>query len=442
MHFDTRKMLSILPRGPRICAFRGRVGLRSKFDNHLKRQPLRGASLLAFAAILTLLLIPLSARADREDMLGLTAAIAARHDDNLFRLPSDTNAASILGRSRQGDSITTTSVGLALRHSYSLQQLELEASLVDHRYSTFDYLNFIARNYAAAWHWSLTPSVHGDLTGERKETQNSFSDFTGYGTRNLRTDEKQHFEAVIETGSAWKLLGGVTRLTRSNSQQFLEEGDTRLDSAEAGLRYVFRSGSVLSYTARSGRGEFVNRAQPITTSLLDNRFDQVENEIHMTWPVTGKTSMEGRLAHLTRTHAHFAERDYAGVIGNIGVNWAISDKTSLSASLARELDSYQSSNSSFIRTNRFTLSPSWQITAKTALRGKLDYARRDYRGAVTAFPTSNRSDYIRQAMVAIEWQASQELTLDASLQNEKRTSSQPGFDYTSTIAGISARLKF
>lgn len=441
VHFDTCRTLSILPRSTR-SDLRGRNVLRSKFDNHPLRKPLCRTSRLTIAAIFSSLLIPFTARADIDDMLGLTAALAARHDDNLFRLPSNTDAASTLGRSQKGDLITTASVGMSLRHRYSLQQFELEAGLVDHRYSAFDYLNFTARNYAAAWHWSVTPSVHGDLTGERKETQNSFSDFTGYGTRNLRTDENQHFETVIETGSAWKLLGGVTRLTRSNSQQFLEESDTRLNSAEAGLRYVFRAGSVLTYTARSGRGEFVNLPQPITASLLDNRFDQVEHEIHLNWPGTGKTSIEGRLAHLARTHAHFAERNYAGVIGNIGINWAISEKSALSASLARELDSYQSSNSSFIRTNRFTLSPSWQISAKTALRGKFDYARRDYLGAVTAFPASNRSDDIQQAMVAIEWQASHELTLDASLQNEKRTSSQPGFDYASTIVGISARLKF
>ena len=56
VHFDNRKMLSILPRGTRLCAFHGRVDLRSEFDNHLKRQPLRRASRLTFAAILTLLL--------------------------------------------------------------------------------------------------------------------------------------------------------------------------------------------------------------------------------------------------------------------------------------------------------------------------------------------------------------------------------------------------
>lgn len=397
---------------------------------------------IALAFILLWLLLVQRAKADAFDTFNLSAGVSAQHDNNLFRLAPGADPNSVLGKPTKADDITVASLDLNLSKRYSLQYFVLEASVQENRYRTFDYLNYTALNYAASWQWSLTPYLHGTLSSDRREALNSFGYYTDYTIRNLRTDQNQHLEGVLEVGSAWRILGGVLQTTRTNSETFNEEDDNRLDSAESGLRYDFSSGSSLSYVARNGRGVFFNRSQPIFSSQLDNRFDQSENEIRLIWPVTWKTTIDARAAHLDRRHAHFSDRDYAGNVGHLRVNWQITDKTSLMAGIDRELSSYQSSSSSYISTDRFTLSPSWQISTKTKLRGRYDYARRSFHGAIEATPFNGRIDTQRLALVALDWQPLYSLVLSALVRYDTRSSNQPENYFKSTMAGVSAQLKF
>lgn len=397
---------------------------------------------IALAFLFLWLLVMQRAKADAFDTFNLSAGISAQHDNNLFRLAPGADPNTVLGKSTKADDITVASLDLNLSKRYSLQYFALEASVQENRYRTFDYLNYTAFNYAASWQWSLTPYLYGTLSSDRREALNSFGYYTDYQVRNLRTDQIQHLEGVLEVGNAWRILGGVLQATRTNSETFNEEDENRLDSAEGGLRYDFSSGSSLGYVARRGRGVFFNRSQPIYSSQLDNRFDQSESEIRLIWPVTWKTTIDARAAHLDRRHAHFSDRDYAGNVGHLRVNWQITDKTSMLAGIGRELSSYQSSSSSYIRTDRFTLSPSWQIGTKTKLRGRYDYARRSFHGAIEATPSNGRIDTQRLALVALDWQPLYSLVLSALVRYDTRSSNQPENDYSSTMAGVSAQLQF
>jgi len=398
---------------------------------------------IGLVALLPSLLIAQHARADAEDTFSITPGVAVQHDDNLFRLSSSADPNAALGRSTKSDDIVTSSVVLKLNKGYSLQRFEVEASLVDYRYRNFDYLDFTARNYAAAWRWSLTPYLHGNLSSDRKEALNSFTDFTGYRTRNVRTDENQRFDGILDVSGSWRVLGGVAQTTRTNSQIFEQEADSRLNTVEGGLRYDFPSGSSFSYITRSGRGEYTSLSQPSASlSLFDSGFDQRENEVHLILPVTGKTTIDARTAYVERSHDHFSERDFAGGVGNLNVKWEITGKTALIAGLSRELTSYQTASSSYIRIDHFVISPVWQISEKTALRGRYDYAKLDYRGAIAVTPLNDRADTQRTATLALDWQPLRSLSLSATLQNDRRTSNLPGLDFESTMAGVSAQMTF
>ena len=376
------------------------------------------------------------------DTFSVLTGVSVQHDDNLFRLASDADTRAVLGRSTRADTITVSSLALRLDKALSLQRFELEAGLENHRYATFDYLDFTAANYSAIWHWSVTPALHGGLSSKRRESLNSFVDYTGYRTRNVRTDETRRFDSTLDVGSAWHLLGSVDQTTRTNSEAFNQEADSRLTSLEVGVRRDFRSGAALAYVAKTGRGEYFNRPQALVSTQSDNRFDQREDEFTLNWPIDGKLSANARLAHVERTHEHFSDRDYAGNTGTLALTWRPTAKTSLQAGFRRELSSYQSSNASYISTDGFTLTPHWQITAKTALRGRYDYARRHYRGAIAESAEEGRQDTQQSAAIELEWQALNDLTLSASLQNDRRRSNISGVDYSSTTAGISARIDF
>lgn len=383
-----------------------------------------------------------AALADAFDTLNLTVGATVMHDDNLFRLSSNANTQALLGTSQRSDTIRVATVGLKFAKNYSLQRFEFDASLVDYRYNTFDYLDFTAKNYSGAWRWALTPRLKGNLTRSQSESLNSFTDYNNYRQQNIRTVTNTRIDADYDLGAAVHLIAAVAETKNENSKIFVAEGDNTLDTAEFGMRYVFRSGATVSLVRRHGEGDYTNRNQPIPLGLYDNGFQQDETELRAVWPITAKTRIDARIAHLDRHHDHYDERDYDGTIGNFSVNWDVTAKTRVTATASRELSSYQTVYSSYIETDRFVVSPYWQITAKTALRMRYDYAHRDYLGAIAATTFNGRTDTIRNGSVSLEWAPYNNALISASVQNEKRKSNKPGQDYDSTMGTVSAQFNF
>ncbi|ARO86563.1 putative exosortase B-associated extracellular polysaccharide biosynthesis transporter EpsL [Nitrosospira lacus] len=410
---------------------------------------------LAIAAFILLPLTVQYASADAGDTFNVTASSMLMYDSNVFRLSPLVNPVTLLGQPSRSDQIVTSSVALSVNKLYSMQRFEFNGSIVDNRYNTFDFLNFIGKNYTAAWHWYLTPYLHGKLSSGHREVLNNFADLTGFANstnRNLRTDDNIRFDGVFEINGGWRIIGGISQDTRKNSRLTVQDFDNRVRSVEGGIRYDFPSGSSLTYKVRSGLGEFFKRPQPLSSELFDTRFDELEHEVRLAWFITGKTSIDARAGHLERNHAHFPQRDFSGFVGNFNLNWAPTAKTRISMSWARELSNFQTASafqlsqfqrfsSSYIATNRFSLSPVWQITDKTALRMRYDFIVRDFLGAVISLP-ADRSDTMHSGLIALDWKPLNMLSMSAVFQRDHRSSSLTGFDFDSTAGSVTARLSF
>lgn len=406
------------------------------------RAPIHAAlPTLMLATLLTTPLLACVARADTDDGVRLVAGYSLRHENNLFRLPPGADPQTVVGKPTKSDDIQVATLGLRVDKSISLQRFELAADLVDYRYRTFDHLDFTARNYAAAWRWQLTPLFRGNLTSTRTQSLNNFSDFTNYGVRNIRTDENHRLDAIFELDGAWRALGGISRTVRSNSAAFLAESDTRIDAVDAGIRRDFASGASVGALARQGRGEYFNRPDLSATQQFDNGFTQHEGELNIVWPLSGKTTLQGRLGYLDRRHDHFPARDYSGPVGSASVFARISDKVVLTGGAAHELAAFQSDTASYSQTDRLNVGAVWQITGKTALRGNYDVGWRDYRGAIVA-SAAERSDTLRRARLALEWKVDRSVLLSADLDNERRASNQSAYDFRNTTGTVSAQFTF
>ncbi len=387
------------------------------------------AALLAALALLA----PHWVLADDDDTLSIIPGISAMHDDNLFRVPDNASPKS--------EDITISSVTLKLNKRYSLQRFELEASYIDYRYKNYSYLSYDAQPYKAAWRWSLTPYLHGNLTTDRTTSLQSFADYSNVTRRNLNTTENSRFDGTLDISPSWHVLAGVSHNMYENTQITEGQRNSEINRAEAGLRYTPSTGSSVSYIARSGRGEYTGRSQ-FNLASSNASFDESENEIRGLWALTAKTRVDARLGYLERNHDNLSARDYSGAVGALNFSWTISGKSMLTAVASRNLASYQTLNTNYTSTDRIALIPYWQISAKTGLRARYDYARQDYLGTPGIFAASNRQDTLRTAMIAFEWQPLRTATLSAALQNDKRNSNQPGLDYVSNMATLSAQIAF
>lgn len=384
-------------------------------------------------------LLALAAQADELDTLQFQASESVQHDSNVYRLSDSADAQALIGTPTRSDTIAVTTVGLKLNKPYSLQRFELAVNAEDHRYRRFSNLNFTAVNYAAAWRWSFTPALHGNLTTDRQETVDNYADVQNTGALNRRTSRSTVLDAEYELGGAWRLVGGVFRRSNTNSQPFTFEGDSKVVGAEAGVRYVFPSDTSVAYRFRNGSGE--NAGLPPSSGFAGN-FKDKEHEFRLDWAPTGKTTVQARMSQFDRTYDGFSARNFSGVIGELNGSWAVTGKTSITGGLARDLGSYQTSTDSYYQGYRLFVAPTWKATEKIALRARYDHGVRDYKGPLAGFASSGRQDTTDLATLALDWQPLRALKLTASIQRAKRQSNLPGFDYVSNSVGLTALASF
>lgn len=379
------------------------------------------------------------ALAQTADGLTLTAAYSLRHDDNLFRLPDGVNAQAALGRPSAAETIDISSVGLRYGKSYSLQRIELGVSLVDYRYRTYSRLDLLATNYDVTWRWALTPRLRGTVVAERDESVNSFNDTSVLTRGNQRVRRYQGFDAQYELDGLWRLVGGVQSTRNQNEQPLVGEDSYTLRSVDMGLRYEARSGSSVTARLRSGSGNTFNGAA-LPSTLRDEDFNQREQVLDVRWLLSEKTTAELNLVHFDRTHARLALRDYSGTNTALSLRWAATAKTLWTLQWASDLSSYQTTNASYAHTERLTATGLWQVAARTSLQASVSESRRRYLGAPPGQQPDTQRDATRDASLGLRWNATRNLSLNASLQRTQRSGNRPGIAFSSTQAVVGVSL--
>ena len=382
-------------------------------------------------------LIPAAASADEQDLLQFNAGVAWQHDSNVFRLSDQTTAPGVAASSGRSDNILTTTAGLKLRKPYGLQRFEADIGIENTNYRKFSNLDFTSVNYAAAWRWSVTPAFYGNLTTDRREYVDNSADVQSAGQVNRRTDQSTRLDAEYEVDGVWRLLGGVFQRNNSNSQSSTFEGDSKINGAEAGVRYQFPYGTSLAYRYRNGKGAYTNQA----SAAVSSDFRDSEHEVQGEW-VGGRAKLAGRISRLERNYDIIPARDFSGFLGQIDLTYAVTGKTSVFAGVVRELGSYQTNNASYYQGTRVFVAPTWKATDNIAVRARYDYGVRDFKGPLPGFSASSRADKTSLASLAVEWQPIRLVTLMAFLQRDQRTSNEFGSDYKSNSVGISAKATF
>ena len=375
-------------------------------------------------------------QADELDTLQFRAAETVQYDSNVFRL-SDTAKAQAANGSPTHSDITT--LGVLLNKPYSLQRFELDIHADNYRYRNFSNLDFTALNYAAAWRWSFTPALHGNLTADRREFVDNSADAQNIDRINRRIDRSNVLDAEYEIDGVWRVLGGVFDRSTTFSQPFTFEGDSTVKGAEAGLRYVFPSATSLAYRYRTGSGDYPDR---VTSPVFASKFKDREHEVRLDWQATGKTNIQARISHFNRAHEDLSARDFSGMLGQLYATWAATGKTSVALGFGRELGSYQTNNYSYYQGYQVFVAPTWKPTEKTAVRLRYEHGVRDFKNPLPGFVAINRQDITNLSSLAFEWQALRAVKLILSVQSDKRKSSEPGFDYNSHGVNVSAQASF
>ena len=380
--------------------------------------------------------ITLNVHADELDTLQFRAGQTWQYDSNIFRLSDAISGA-------RSDHFGVSTLGAKIDKSYGLQRFEIDVNANRYTYKNFSSLDFTAVNYAAAWRWSLTPSLYGNFTTDRQEYTDNTANFQNQNQNqsqlNRRTDRLTLLNAEYAVDGPWRILGGVFERSSLNSQPLTFEGDSKVRGVEAGARYVFASDTSLAYRIKQGRGEYPNR---IFSSTFASDFKDREHEFKLVWPITGKTTIQSRLSYFDRKHEGLETRDFSGFIGQLEATWKPTGKTSINGGISRDLGDYQTNNISYYQGNRIFIAPTWKPTEKTAVKFRHDHGVRNYKGPLTGFISTDRRDTTDLSVLGFEWDVIRSIKLTTSVFSDRRKSNESGSDYKSHGVNFSVLASF
>lgn len=359
------------------------------------------------------------------------AGYAVQNDSNLFR--SSSNARS--------EQIGVTTLGLGFATNQGLQKIEANLSAVDSRYQNFDFLNYTATNYDAAWHWAVSPEWTGNLSTTRNETLNNFANVTNTTVRNRRVTTGSNLDTTYTLQGAWRAVGGVSASRQVNDQTVLGVDDFSSSTGDAGLQYSFASGSALTYRASYTNGSYLNRSVP-NAVLADDSYKEVANDLRLHWAFSGANTVDVFATALNRSHPNYASRDYSGVNTGASLSWVLSGKTGVVFSSTHTLSAYETLNTNYSTNDILSIAPTWQISPKLALHLLAQWGQIGYQGSPTAVATLDRKDNTQDTILSLAWTPTQQWHVGTTFQKSTRSSNLAGQDFDATLFGLSATFTF
>ena len=161
------------------------------------------------------------ASADELDTFQFRVGQTWQYDSNLFRLSDEVDNQNLPGLGSRSDQFGVTTVGAKIDKNYGLQRFELDVNASRYSYKNLSQLDFTAVNYAAAWRWSVTPALYGNLTTDRREYTDNTAVVQNTGKLNRKTDSLTLLDAEYAIDGPWRVLAGVFKRRTDNTQAYV-----------------------------------------------------------------------------------------------------------------------------------------------------------------------------------------------------------------------------
>ena len=369
-----------------------------------------------------------TARDPGEPGFQIRALAAVEHETNALRVPSGANPRS--------DELAILGVGFKFNRRYGLQRIRADIEANTFRYRDQSDLDFNTINYALAWDWQFTPRFHGIVSADRKQYREVTTDPVALVNRvGRRTERAEIAEGIFDVTAAWRLLAGVAHTQSSSSQPNPWDASPSVRSARVGVGYELPSRTSVFARFRRGDGEYSNLPGGA------NDFRENEAELVVNWPVTAKTSVEGRLGHIERDHSGATQRDFSGMIGNANVRWEITGKTRLAAGVGRDLSAAGLDLGGHVEQNRFYIGPVWQATSQIAVHARFDHVTRDWKDVPAGSPELGKEERVQLLSAGVDWEPRRWLTVSGYVRGE-RLKSNLNQGYRSTTVGAALKAHF
>lgn len=374
------------------------------------------------------------------DTLKINASRTQTQESNLFRLPASADPMTILGKPDTADTIAMSAILFSVSKAYGLQRVELDASVMSYQYQYFKYLDFIATDYDARWRWSITPRLRGKVATSKKKTLDRTILSQSINKRNEQVDTYERVDGIYDVDGLWRVSAGLARTGQSSLFSVIGESNYQATSVDMAVTYSKTPGNSLTYSLDHAIGSLMDPL--VTSTSTAGNYEETEHRVIAQWDISEKTVANIKFAHISRIHSNDARRDFSGIETDLKLTWTPSGKTMISAQWARQLSSYQTSDTNFTQTDRFSIGPLWRVSPKTVVRLAQEASLISYLGSPTLGLSNPRRDTKSSIAIYIDWQATSYASLHASIHSGLRSSNIAGYDYKSNVVNMTAQLSY
>lgn len=394
--------------------------------------------LRALGPLATVLLAPLPAAALFNDRVEVFAAENVTYDSNVFRLSPSLDPRTTIGHDQRSDWISTTSVGVNLDVPYSLQRFQASYAWFTNRYNRFSELDFDGHVGRAAWLWSVTPHLTGDVGYTDTQTLANFANILGTRDRDVLRTKQGFADAVWFPVASWRIHAGAAAVDQrhDNESQRFNDIDTR--TGVAGLSYVTPRDDRLGVETRIEHGTTPH--DELRGGPFDNSYDQKSLGVVGHWIVTGHSTFDGRTDWVKRDYDQRSSRDFSGPTFRLAYTWTPTGKLTVVSTVFRDLGPIADVQSaSFVLVKGAAVKPSWAFTDKITIAGDAEYNVWDYRGDILNGSFTHR---VRTLGASLNYRPTQKILITGGYTHEMRTSTVPSADYKDDVVTVSARIGF
>lgn len=383
-------------------------------------------SLLLLPAVL---LSPGLLRAAPEDVVQAYVSASVMHDDNLLRLSSAQAAVA--------DTIQQDTLGLKVNWRQGRQQVLLDASINQTRYSNLTSLGYQATNLQSRWNWQLGNSLSGDMGYSRSTSQSSFAELH-QAVNNLNTRQEKFADGAWQIQPSWRLNGGMTQSTYSVASNSVLGNEST--GYTVGATFTPLSGNEIGI--RSNRlVQSYPVLQVVSNVPVDNGFTQDQLLATVNWNYSGHIRLYGQAGVVSRAHNQVTVRDFSGKTMHGTLSWLGSGKTQIDLSAWDELDAYDDLVTNSAQSKGVSVNAVWSPTGKLNMSVRGQQLKRDFiLNPNTQAPL--RQDTVNSSSFSVNYQPVRAVNLSASMQAERRSSTLDNIDYADNTINLGLYFVF
>lgn len=388
-------------------------------------------------AALALSAAPGHGRAATGDFLTPFAGVSSRYDDNLFRLSDDIDPRLVLGESHTADWNRTTFAGINADWRPGLQQFTAALSVSNQTFQRFDFLDNTGFSSSANWNMAAGRRFTGRARASYQRSLGSFEDFRDT-QRDILTTRRLDVELDYRVTPDIELRLGAGFNGYQHDLESRQASDQNNLQGWVGVARRSPLDNRLGVEFRRERGRFPNRTFN-AFSLVDDGFTQDTASVTATWQ-GGFTRLDGRLGYTWRRFDHLDDRDISGLSGELGLRHDFSAKLALDLQAYRRLQSLDDLLSNSVIETGVTLRPTWAPSDRLLVSAQSAYRDRQFQDSGLFPGATQPTEQIWSNGLDVSYMPRSFLTLTAGLEQGRRSSNRPGFDYDYKAVSFSLQL--